>query len=403
MKKVKKLNKLKELINKLCPNGVEYKKLEDCCNILDNERKPVTKSARIKGEYPYYGANGIQDYVSDYIFDGTFVLVGEDGSVINKNGNPVVTWAEGKIWVNNHAHVIKEKENVLLRYLYHYIQTINVSVLIHGNIPKLNQGDFRNLRIAVPPLKVQCEIVHILDDFTLLSAELSAELEARQKQYEYYMDKIFNNATQTKMVKLSDVLVSLKTGLNPRKFFQLNTPDANGYYVTVRELGDRNVRYWESKDRINQIGLSRINERSNLEINDVLFSGTGTIGRVSIIEKKPEDWNVKEGVYILKPKIDLINPVFLMYLMKSNYMRNIYSNYIVGSPVSSVPMKDLKNVEFDLPSIEEQEKIVRILDRFDQLCTDISEGLPAEIEARQKQYEYYRDKLLTFKELKVNE
>ena len=121
------------------------------------------------------------------------------------------------------------------------------------------------------------------------------------------------------------------------------------------------------------------------------------------MRKKPEDWNVKEGVYILKPKIDLINPVFLMYLMKSNYMRNIYSNYIVGSPVSSVPMKDLKNVEFDLPSIEEQEKIVRILDRFDQLCTDISEGLPAEIEARQKQYEYYRDKLLTFKELKVNE
>ena len=142
-------NKLEELIKKLCPNGVEYKKLEDCCNILDNERKPVTKSARIKGEYPYYGANGIQDYVSDYILDGTFVLVGEDGSVINKNGNPVVTWAEGKIWVNNHAHVIKEKENVLLRYLYHYIQTINVSVLIHGNIPKLNQGDFRNLRIAV--------------------------------------------------------------------------------------------------------------------------------------------------------------------------------------------------------------------------------------------------------------
>lgn len=184
------MNKLKELINKLCPKGVEYKKLEDCCNILDNERKPVTKSARIKGEYPYYGANGIQDYVSDYIFDGTFVLVGEDGSVINKNGNPVVTWAEGKIWVNNHAHVIKEKENVLLRYLYYYIQTINVSVLIHGNIPKLNQGDFRNLRIAVPPLEVQCEIVHILDDFTLLSAELSAELKARKRQYEYYRDKL---------------------------------------------------------------------------------------------------------------------------------------------------------------------------------------------------------------------
>ena len=197
-------------------------------------------------------------------------------------------------------------------------------------------------------------------------------------------------------------MLSLKTGLNPRNFFRLNTDDANGYYVTVRELGDRKIRYWESKDKVNQDGLNRINERSNLEINDILFSGTGTIGRVSIIEEEPNNWNVKEGVYILKPNVEIINPVFLMYLMKSNYMKNIYSNYIVGSPVASVPMKDLKNVEFYLPSMEEQERIVNILDRFDKLCNDISEGLPAEIEARQKQYEYYRDKLLNFKELKVS-
>ena len=149
------MTKLDKLIQELCPDGVEYRPLEQCCTVLDKKRKPVTKSAREAGEYPYYGANGIQDYVSDYIFDGTFILVGEDGSVITDRGTPVVTWATGKIWVNNHAHVIKEKENVLLRYLYHYIQTINVSVLIHGNIPKLNQGDFRNLRIAVPPLEVQ--------------------------------------------------------------------------------------------------------------------------------------------------------------------------------------------------------------------------------------------------------
>ncbi len=91
------MSKLEELIEKLCPNGVEYKKLEQCCNILDNKRKPVTKSARVYGKYLYYGANGIQDYVSDYIFDGTYILVGEDGSVINERGNPIVTWAEGKI------------------------------------------------------------------------------------------------------------------------------------------------------------------------------------------------------------------------------------------------------------------------------------------------------------------
>ena len=89
-----------------------------------------------------------------------------------------------------------------------------------------------------------------------------------------------------------------------------------------------------------------------------------------------------------------------MYLMKSNYMKRIYSDYIVGSPVASVPMRDLKNVKFDLPSMNEQEKIVKILDKFDNLCNNIIEGLPAEIELRRKQYEYYRNKLLSFKELK---
>lgn len=180
------MTKLNELIQQLCPDGVEYRKLEDCCTVLDKKRKPVTKAAREAGEYPYYGANGIQDYVADYIFDGTFVLVGEDGSVITKAGTPVVTWAEGKIWVNNHAHIIEETDGVLLRYLFHYIQTIDVTPLIHGNIPKLTGGDFRALQIPVPPLPVQSEIVRILDNFT----ELTAELTARKKQYEFYRDKL---------------------------------------------------------------------------------------------------------------------------------------------------------------------------------------------------------------------
>ncbi|WP_273405522.1 restriction endonuclease subunit S, partial [Clostridium sp. AF02-29] len=179
------MNRVNELIKEYCPDGVEIHCLEDCCNLLDKKRKPITKAFREAGEYPYYGANGIQDYVANYIFDGTFVLVGEDGSVITKSGTPVVTWAEGKIWVNNHAHIIKEKDGVMLRYLYHYLQTIDVTSLIHGNIPKLTGGDFKALEIAVPPLEVQREIVHILDSFTLLTAELTAELTARKKQYDF--------------------------------------------------------------------------------------------------------------------------------------------------------------------------------------------------------------------------
>lgn len=172
----------------------EIRSLEKCCQILDNKRKPITKSARKAGEYPYYGANGIQDYVADYILDGTFVLVGEDGSVMTPNGNPVVNWAEGKIWVNNHAHIISEIDGVLLRYLFHYLQTVNVKPLIHGNIPKLTGGDFRALKIPVPPISEQKRITEILDRFDALcndiSAGLPAEIEARQKQYEYYRDKL---------------------------------------------------------------------------------------------------------------------------------------------------------------------------------------------------------------------
>lgn len=415
------MQKINNLIEKLCPNGVEYKTIGELFDVKNG----YTPSKNNKyfwenGNIPWFRMDDIRTN-GNILNDATqhITELAIKNRKFPKDSLIVATTAT----IGVHALIkcdfvcnqqltcvaIKEKfkNDLNIKFCFYYFDIIDEQCKKianqGGGMPIVSLEKMKKLVFPVPPLEVQCEIVHILDDFTLLSAELSAELEARQKQYEYYMDKIFNNATQTKMVKLSDVLVSLKTGLNPRKFFQLNTSDANGYYVTVRELGDRNVRYWESKDRINQIGLSRINERSNLEINDVLFSGTGTIGRVSIIEEKPEDWNVKEGVYILKPKIDLINPVFLMYLMKSNYMRSIYSNYIVGSPVSSVPMKDLKNVEFDLPSMEEQEKIVRILDRFDKLCTDISEGLPAEIETRQKQYEYYRDKLLTFKELKVNE
>lgn len=400
-------NKLEELIKKLCPNGVEYKKLEDCCNILDNERKPVTKSARIKGEYPYYGANGIQDYVSDYIFDGTFVLVGEDGSVINKNGNPVVTWAEGKIWVNNHAHVIKEKENVLLRYLYHYIQTINVSVLIHGNIPKLNQGDFRNLRIAVPPLEVQCEIVHILDDFTLLSAELSAELKARQKQYDYYSEKLLNNI-ETKEISfgdacdvVTDYVAAGSFGDIAKNVQYINTPD---YAQLIRTVDIKNnfqkADYiYVSKNAFNYLW------RVNLDKECVILPNIGVnCGEVYYLS--PEMLKYEKNV--LGPNAILVrsntnNIKYLSYLFKTRYFQKQLRKIISPAGQTKFNKTELKKLILHLPSKEIQENIVEKLDKLDEICNNIYNGLPAEIEARQKQYEYYRDKLLTFKELKVNE
>lgn len=184
------------LVNELGKENVEYRRLENCCNILDSKRKPVTKASRQAGDIPYYGANGIQDYVANYIFDGTFVLVGEDGSVITEDGTPVVNWAEGKIWVNNHAHIIEEIPGVKLRYLYYYLQTVDVTKYIHGNIPKLNQGDFRSLMIAVPSEEAQEKIISFMDEYTRLNNELIEELQKeineRKKQYTFYRKDILS-------------------------------------------------------------------------------------------------------------------------------------------------------------------------------------------------------------------
>ena len=183
---------LQKLVETLYPGETQFKKLGEVCNILDNQRKPVTKEDRTNGEYPYYGANGVLDYVDDYIFDGTFLLIGEDGSVINKDNSPVLTWATGKIWVNNHAHIISEKEGLLLRFLYFYLQTLDVSPIVRGTPPKINQQNLKNIVVPVPPLQIQEEIVRILDTFTELTAELTAELTLRKKQYEFYRDKLLS-------------------------------------------------------------------------------------------------------------------------------------------------------------------------------------------------------------------
>ena len=197
--------------------------------------------------------------------------------------------------------------------------------------------------------------------------------------------------------KLDEVIFSLNTGLNPRQFFKLNTNDAKNYYVTIKEIQNGRIVITEKTDRINDNAMQLCNNRSNLEKGDVLFSGTGTIGETAVIEETPHNWNIKEGVYVIKPNSNFIDSKFLRYLLMSENIRIAYMKKVAGGTVKSIPMKELRKIVIPLPTIEKQKKIASLIDHFDTLCDDLSEGLPAEIEARQKQYEYYRDKLLTFK------
>ena len=142
------------------PSSWCWSRLENLIAILDGYRKPISKTERKNGIYPYYGANGILDYIDGYIFEGEYILVGEDGSVVTPYGNPVVNKASGKIWVNNHAHVLQEcGELGYYDYLYYALSTIKITQYIHGFMPKYSQGDLRKTLIPIPPLAEQHRIV----------------------------------------------------------------------------------------------------------------------------------------------------------------------------------------------------------------------------------------------------
>ena len=193
--------------------------------------------------------------------------------------------------------------------------------------------------------------------------------------------------------ELKNIIKSLNTGLNPRKFFKLNTEDAKNYYVTIREIRDNKIVFSDSTDKINDNALRLCNNRSNLEVGDILFSGTGTIGMTALIDKEPMNWNIKEGVYAIKPYSNIIDSKFLMYMLQSNKIKKECLKHIFGGTVKSISMKDLMSIKLPVPPLAVQQEIVRILDNFTFLTTELA----AELAARQKQYEYYRDLLLTFK------
>lgn len=392
------MSKLDEMIRELCPDGVETFPLEECCNILDKKRKPVTKNSREKGEYPYYGANGVQDYVSDYIFNGKFVLVGEDGSVITKSGTPVVTWAEGKIWVNNHAHVIEEKSGTMLRYLYFYIQTIDVTSLIHGNIPKLTGRDFRSLKIALPPLEVQSEIVRILDNFTELTSELTAELTARKTQYSFYRSRLltFDANVEWKTVdEIAEVtdyvangsFAALKENVNYK-----HTPD---YAILVRTTDLVNGFDEENLVYIDKHAYNYLS-KSKLYGGEIIINNIGAgVGTTFLCPCLDTYMSLAPNSIMVKTN----NNKFYYYWLNSKEGQNAIRKIVSQGSLPKFNKTGFRSIRLPVPPLDVQNRIVNVLDNFEKICSDLNIGLPAEIEARQKQYEYYRDKLLTFKEV----
>lgn len=161
---------------------------------------------------------------------------------------------------------------------------------------------------------------------------------------------------------IGEVIDHLRTGLNPRTHFKLNTPDAEGYYITVRELKGFAIEPDEKTDKVNRAAIKRINERSNLKIGDVLFSGTGTIGKTALVSELPVNWNIKEGVYAMTPKHSELNSKYFIYYIGSDLFLRLVNDKAAGTGVRSIPMKELVKLPISIPSLSEQQSIVDYLD-----------------------------------------
>ncbi|GAA8252496.1 hypothetical protein HpBT156_07310 [Helicobacter pylori] len=389
------MHKIERLLQTLAPKGVEFRKLGEVCEILDNRRIPIAKNKRNPGIYPYYGANGIQDYINSYIFDGDFVLVGEDGSVINKDNTPVVNWASGKIWVNNHAHVLQTKNELKLKFLYFYLQTIDVSYCVAGTPPKINQENLKKITIPIPPLEIQQEIVKILDAFT----ELNTELKARKKQYEYYQNMLldFKDTNQNhKDAKIKTYPKRLQT--------LLQTLAPKG--VEFRKLGEvcdfqKGKSITKKAVTLGKVPVISGGRQPAYYHNEANRSGeTIAISSSGVYAGYVSYWDIPVFLadsFSVSPKQKTLMPKYLFHYLTTQ-QDAIHATKSTGG-IPHVYSKDLQNFLIPIPPLEIQQEIVKILDQFSILTTDLLAGIPAEIEARKKQYEYYREKLLTFKPL----
>ena len=348
---------------------VKWMPLDEVANIANNARKPVKSSLRISGNIPYYGANNIQDYVEGYTHDGEFVLIAEDGSASLENYS--IQWAVGKFWANNHVHVVNGKEKLNNRFLYHYLTNMNFIPFLAGKErAKLTKAKLQQIPIPIPPLPVQTEIVKILDALTALTSELTSELTLRRKQYEYYREKLLS----------FDSLEQLNIGGAKKKLIDV-AKIKNG--KDWKHLGEGDIPIYGSG------GIMGYVDTYSYDKPTVLIPRKGTITNIFYLEEP--FWNV-DTIYYTEIDTTQILPKYFYHFMKTVDLTKLDT----GSDRPSLTQAILNEITIFVPSIEEQQRIVSILDKFETLTHSITEGLPLAIEQSHKLYEYYRELLLNF-------
>lgn len=407
---VTRVSKLNELIHKLRPDEVEYISIG---SLITRIREKGSDDPNVRQVYVVSNTQGMvkaEEYRENTIHSedtSNYTIVRENMIAYNPSRLNIGSIARLKY---SEAGLVSPMYVVFsinsLKIMHEYFDHIIKSSYVASKINSLKEEGARfrfefsrwhRIIIPVPPLPVQKEIVRILDNFTELTAELIKELTARKKQYEYYREKILSRANNAEQCALQDIVAdscSISYGI-----VQTGDDVKNGIPV-VRpvDLADKIVSLRGLKRVAPSIAESY--KRTILKGGDLLLCVRGTTGVISIASDELKGCNVSRGIVPLTFK-STVCPQYIYYQFLSQGIQKEIESKTRGAALKQINMEDLRQIRFPVPTLEEQQQIVSILDRFDVLCNDITSGLPAEIEARQKQYEYYRDKLLTFGEVNV--
>ena len=363
--------------------GWEYKKLGEVCNrITDGSHNPP--KGVVKSENIMLSSQNVQNdhldmsnirYISDVDYrlenqrtqaskgDVLLTIVGTIGRAC------VLKGTEGNLTFQRSVAVLKPSKEIISRFLMYFLfsQNSSLNATAHGAAQKgIYLKQLGNIGIFYPPLSEQQSIVDYLDSafakIDAMKANAEKALNEAKALFQASLKEMLEPKEGWEEKKLGDVIEHLRTGLNPRTHFKLNTPDAEGFYITVRELKGFTIEPDEKTDKVNRAAIKRINERSNLKIGDVLFSGTGTIGKTALVSELPEKWNIKEGVYAMTPKHSELDSKYFIYYIGSEFFLRLVNDKAAGTGVRSIPMKELVKLPISIPPLTEQHSIATTLD-----------------------------------------
>ena len=408
------MSKLDELLRELCPNGVEHKRIGDFAMCFPGATPKTT--------HPEYWENGTIPWMSSgevnqeevTFTEKKITQKGYDSTstkMVPANTVVIALAGQGKtrgsvaitrisLCTNQSLCAIVTDETVLSEYLFHYMrsQYLKLRDLSAGNGTRggLNMKMIESYLVPVPPVEIQSEIVGILNGFTNLLMELTAELTARKMQYSYYRDNLlsFNMpASKKKIGEITRVFSAARVHKN--EWTQEGVPFYRSSDVISKFNGVENSR---GKAYISFDLYKRLSAKSGkIMKDDILITGGGTIG-IPYVVPSDEPIYVKDADLLCIQKSKEFNSRFLYHYFLSTEFRKYLENITHNATIAHYTISQIENTPVPLPPLDVQNRIVNVLDNFEKICSDLNIGLPAEIEARQKQYEYYRDKLLTFAE-----